>query len=138
MKKPEEVRSSFGAFLELFRSSRPDKAEFMDEPMTGFFRSVTDTLAAEGMLRLYFLEVESSTVAGILCFERGSTTYLYNNGYDRRFASLSIGTLSKLLTIKECIGRKQAVYDFLKGAEPYKRRLGGKPVPLFRCRVEIA
>jgi CelD/BcsL family acetyltransferase involved in cellulose biosynthesis len=134
----EAVRSSLASFLELFRSSRPDKAEFMDAPMTAFFQSVVETLAAQRMLRLYFLEMDSDTVAGVLCFERGATTYLYNNGFDRRFASLSIGMLSKLLTIRECIERGQKVYDFLKGSEPYKRRLGGEPIPLFRCRVTLS
>jgi CelD/BcsL family acetyltransferase involved in cellulose biosynthesis len=132
------VSSSLEVFLKLFRSSRPDKAEFMDERMTAFFHSVAETLAAHRMLRLYFLEVDSETVAAVLCFERGSTTYLYNNGFDRRYASLSIGTLSKLLTIKDCIERGQKVYDFLKGAESYKRHLGGRAVPLFRCRVKIS
>ena len=134
----EAVCSGFAAFLELFRSSRPDKDEFMDAPMTAFFHSLVETLAAQRMLRLYFLEVDSEIAAGVLCFERGATTYLYNNGFDRRFASLSIGTLSKLLTIRECIERGQSVYDFLKGSEPYKRHLGGKPVPLFRCRVRLS
>ena len=138
VKEREAVRSSLGAFLEWFRSRRPDKAEFMDGPMTDFFLSVTETLAAQRMLRLYFFEMDSDPVAGVLCFERGGTTYLYNNGFDRRFASLSIGMLSKLLTIRECIERGQKVYDFLKGAEPYKRHLGAKPVPLFRCHVKIS
>jgi CelD/BcsL family acetyltransferase involved in cellulose biosynthesis len=134
----EAVRASLGTFLELFRGSRPDKAEFMDRPMTEFFQSVIDMLAAQRMLRLYFLDMDSETAAGVLCFERGATTYLYNNGFDPRFSSLSIGMLSKLLTIRECIERGQKVYDFLKGSEPYKRHLGGEPVPLFRCRVKIS
>jgi CelD/BcsL family acetyltransferase involved in cellulose biosynthesis len=134
----EAVCGSLASFLELFRSSRPDKAEFMDAPMTAFFESVAETLAAQRMLRLYFLELGSDTAAGVLCFERGATTYLYNNGFDRRFASLSIGLLSKLLTIRECIERGQKVCDFLKGPEPYKRHLGGEPIPLFRCRVRLS
>jgi CelD/BcsL family acetyltransferase involved in cellulose biosynthesis len=137
VEEPDAVCSSLEAFLELFRRSRPDKAEFMDKPMTAFFHSVVEALAAQRMLRLYFLEVDSETAAAVLCFERGSTTYLYNNGFDRRYASLSIGTLSKLLTIRDCIERGQKIYDFLKGAEPYKRHLGGRAVPLFRCRVTI-
>jgi CelD/BcsL family acetyltransferase involved in cellulose biosynthesis len=138
LEEREAVCSSFAVFLELFRSSRPDKDEFMDAPMTAFFQSLVETLAAQRMLRLYFLEMDSEIAAGVLCFERGATTYLYNNGFDRRFASLSIGMLSKLLTIRECIERGQKVYDFLKGSEPYKRHLGGKPVPLFRCRVRLS
>jgi hypothetical protein len=62
---------------------------------------------------------------------------LYNNGYEPRFRSLSLGLISKVLTIKDSIERRRERYDFLKGTEAYKQRLGGRPVPLYRCRVEI-
>jgi hypothetical protein len=63
--------------------------------------------------------------------------YLYNNGYDGRFSSLSVGLLSKVISIKESIQIGKKKYDFLKGAEEYKHRLGGKPVPLYRCQIKL-
>jgi CelD/BcsL family acetyltransferase involved in cellulose biosynthesis len=63
--------------------------------------------------------------------------YLYNNGYDERFKSLSVGLLGKLLSIRDSIRSGMRAYDFLKGAEAYKRRLGGQPVQLYRCLIEL-
>ncbi len=90
------------------------------------------------MLRLTVLELRDEPAASVLCFDDGSTVYLYNNGYDPRFGHLSVGLLSKLYTIRESIERGRKKYDFLKGAEPYKFRLGGRPVPLWRCSVSLA
>jgi len=137
VEEPGEVHATLNTFLELFRSSRRDKAEFMNRPMTRFFRSMTESMAACGIIRFYLIEVEGKAAASLLCLECSSTTYLYNNGYDRRYASLSIGILSKVLSIRDCIERGRKVYDLLKGAEAYKHQLGGKPVPLFRCRARL-
>jgi len=135
---PEDVAGGLETFFELFRASRPDKAEFMDERMRGFFRAVTSGMARAGKARLYLLDLDGAPAAAVLCLECGGTTYLYNNGFDPRLERLSLGAVSKVLTVRDCIERGQARYDFLKGAEPYKKHLGGKAVPLVRCRVELA
>jgi CelD/BcsL family acetyltransferase involved in cellulose biosynthesis len=137
VEEPGQVSRGLETFLDLFRASRPDKFEFMDGRMETFFRAMTRGMASLGLLRLYLLDLAGRTVAAVLCLEHRGTTYLYNNGFDPGLGSLSLGTVSKVLTIRECIGRGRGVYDFLKGAEPYKKHLGGKPVPLYRCRVRI-
>lgn len=133
----EEVREEMDVFLALFGSSRRDKAAFMTPRMASFFRSAADKLAGAGILRLSFLELDARPAAAVMCFDLGSRTYLYNNGYDGRFRSLSVGLLSKVLSIQEAIRRGRTGYDLLKGEEVYKRHLGGKPVPLYGCRVRI-
>jgi CelD/BcsL family acetyltransferase involved in cellulose biosynthesis len=76
-------------------------------------------------------------VAAVLCFDNGSTVYLYNSGYDLRFSALSVGLLSKVLSIKDSIERGRRKYDFLKGDEKYKQYLGGRPLPLFSYRIQL-
>lgn len=136
--KPGEIEDSLETFLHLFSASRPEKAVFLTERRAAFFRDAAREMAARGMLRLTVLELRDEPAASVLCFDDGSTVYLYNNGYDPRFRHLSVGLLSKLYTIRESIERGRKKYDFLKGAEPYKFRLGGRPVPLWRCRVSLA
>ncbi len=133
----KEVMAEMETFLALFGLSRSDKAAFMTTQMATYFRSLAETMAKENLLKLYFLDLDGAPVAAVMCFDYNSTVYLYNNGYDGRFSSLSIGLLSKVLTIKESILRGRRKYDFLKGTEEYKHRLGGKPVSLYRCRVEL-
>ena len=88
-------------------------------------------------MKLYFLDLDGRPIAATLCIDDRSTVYLYNNGYDAAFRSLSIGLLSKVLTIKASIGDGRQTYDFLKGSEAYKRRLGGQPVNVHHCVLDI-
>jgi CelD/BcsL family acetyltransferase involved in cellulose biosynthesis len=124
-------------FLARFGLSRSDKAAFMTGQMATYFRTLAETMAREKFLKLYFLDLDGTPVAAVMCFDYDSTVYLYNNGYDGRFSSLSVGLLSKVLSIKESIRGGKKKYDFLKGTEEYKHRLGGRPVPLYRCQVKL-
>ena len=135
---PQEVRHAMDTFLRLFGASRPDKAAFMTSRRVRFFRSLSEDMAEAGFLRLSFLDLNAKTAAAVMCFHDDSTVYLYNNGYDNRFRSLSVGFLSKVLSIQQAIREGKKKFDFLKGTEEYKRRLGGKRVPLHRCRLRIS
>jgi CelD/BcsL family acetyltransferase involved in cellulose biosynthesis len=131
------VRTEVDTFIALFRSNRSDKAAFMTSQMEAYFRSLAESMAAHHMLKLAFLELDGQPAAAVLCFDNGSTVYLYNSGYDLRFSALSVGLLSKVLSIKDSIQRGRRKYDFLKGDEKYKRYLGGRPLPLFSYRIQL-
>ena len=124
-------------FLRLFQLNRQDKAEFMNDTMAAYFRALIAALAEQQMLRLFFLEVAGEAAATVLCFDYGRVRYLYNSGYDAHYHDLSVGVLSKLLSIRTGIEAGCRRYDFLKGAEVYKKRIGGREVPLFRCKTEL-
>ncbi len=132
-----EVSRQIDTFFELFKLNRSDKSKFMTDQMASFFRSLAAALAEERILKLFFLDLDDTPAAAVICFDYNSTVYLYNNGYDDRYRSLSIGLLGKVFTIRDSIERGKIKYDFLKGTEVYKKRLGGKPIQLFRCRVEL-
>ena len=83
------------------------------------------------------LELNAASVAVSMCFDFNGTLHLYNSGYDPRFRELSAGLLCKVLSIKDAIINGRKKYDFLKGAETYKYRLGGREVPLHSCRIEL-
>ena len=134
---PDEVSKGIETFLALFKLNQTDKSEFMTDQRASFFRALAEEMAAARILKLFFLDLDDVPAAAVMCFDYHSTMYLYNNGYDIRHKSLSVGFLSKVFTIKESIQRGKIKYDFLKGTESYKRRLGGKPVQLYRCRIHI-
>ena len=135
--EPTRVNAEMDTFFQLFRLNRPDKATFMSDKMNAFFRDLATRLAAWGLLRLFFLELDEKPIAAVMCFDYQLTRYLYNNGYDSSYSTLSAGLLSKVLSIQAAIQAGIKTYDFLKGAEPYKRRLGGQPVLLYECRLEL-
>jgi CelD/BcsL family acetyltransferase involved in cellulose biosynthesis len=134
---PEAVDAAMDMFLHLFTISRPDKRAFMTAAMGAFFRSFARSMALWGLVRLGFLDIDNEPAAAVMCFDYRDTVYLYNSGFDPRFRHLNAGLLCKVLSIRDSIHRGKKVYDFLKGAEPYKQRLGGRPVPLQRCRVML-
>ena len=137
LEDPVSVMGSFDQFLALFRSSRQDKEAFMTESMEAFFKSLAGSLAACGIMKLSFMDIDNQPAAAVMCFDYHDTMYLYNNGYDRRFRAVNAGLLCKVLNIKDSIARGLQKYDFLKGDEQYKHRLGGTKVQLFRCRVML-
>ena len=128
---------AFDTFVTLFRRNRADKADFMSGPMVAYFQDQINALAQRGLLRLSFLEVNAQPAATILCFDYGGVRYLYNSGYDEQFEPLSVGALSNVFTIDNAIAMGCGGYDFLKGPEIYKKRIGGQELGLFRCRLAI-
>jgi CelD/BcsL family acetyltransferase involved in cellulose biosynthesis len=125
-------------FLRLFRDSRQDKAAFLTPDRESFFKSLANAMAEQGALRLSILELDTSPVAVTMSFDYKNDIYLYNSGYDPRYAQLSVGVLSKALCIKDGIERGKKRFDFLKGGEAYKYHLGGHELPLYKCFVTFA
>lgn len=121
---PAEVDAALGAFFHLHRISRHTKAEFMTPAMEAFFRDMALGLAAEGIVRLFQVELDARPVASLLAFVSGDELLLYNSGYDPSYAHASVGLVSKALTLQHAIADGLRTYDFLRGAEPYKYDLG--------------
>ncbi len=128
---------ALGIFFKLMRVSREDKAAFLTSQMESFFRAIADTMAEARLLRFGILEISSKRVAAVMCFDYNDKVYLYNSGYDPEYSILSVGLLSKLLSIKDSIERGRKVYDFLKGAEEYKYRLKGREIPIYSCQIVL-
>ncbi len=122
-------------FIQLFQMNRTDKADFMNPAMSGYFKALIQTLAEHDMLRLYFLDIGGQPAATVLCFDYQNVRYLYNSGYNAQYQKLSVGILSKVFSIQKGIDAGCRGYDFLKGAEVYKERTGGRQVGLFRYRL---
>ena len=122
-------------FLDLARKSNEDKADFLTEDRERFFLDIAAAMRAKGWLKLFFLEIDGVTAAASLCFDYGGAYYLYNSGYEPRFASLSVGVMLKALALKDAIEAGREMFHFLRGAEPYKFDLGGGDERLMRLLV---
>jgi len=132
-----EVRPAMDEFALLFTANRDDKTRFWDPRTEAFFRTLAAVTAREGIVKLFFLDLDRRTAAAVMCFDYHGTRYLYNNGYDRSFRHLSVGLLGKLFSIRRAVEQGLERYDFLKGAEPYKERLGGGIRGVYRCRCAL-
>lgn len=121
-------------FFTLFRANRPDKAAFLDAAMESFFRRLAESVPG---FAVGFLDLGGLPAAAVLCCDFGGTRYLYNSAYRGSWGRLGVGILCKLLSIRDAIDRGLHAYSFLRGAEDYKRRLGGAPVALHRLRIAL-
>jgi CelD/BcsL family acetyltransferase involved in cellulose biosynthesis len=103
--------------------------------MEGFFRRVVPALATEGGVEMIFLKLGGVRAACVLCFRTDGDLLLYNSGYERAYAGLSVGLLSKAMALQRAIEQGIRRFDFLRGAEPYKYDLGARDVPVYRCVI---
>jgi CelD/BcsL family acetyltransferase involved in cellulose biosynthesis len=133
----DSISLSMALFLKLFRESRQAKATFLTTRMEQFLTSLVRGMAQAGLARLGILELSASPVAAVLCFDHNNTVFLYNNGYDPHYSSLSAGSICKALCIKDSIEKGRGKFDFLKGAEEYKHHLGGREVNLYGFRTSL-
>ena len=135
---PAEVVAALDDFLRLHTASRAEKAAFMTDQMTRFFRRLVSALAEEGLLEMIFLRLGGKRVAAVLCFRGEGETLLYNSGYDPEYAGFSVGLLSKALALQRAIELGHKRFDFLRGAEPYKYDLGARDLSVYRCIIRRA
>ncbi|MFO7890869.1 MAG: GNAT family N-acetyltransferase [bacterium] len=131
----DEVTDLLKTFFWMFSESREDKKRFLTTSREAFFRSMVNKMSEEGLLELGLLELDDKPVSIILTFDYQNKRYLYNSGYDPKFRHLSVGLLLKIFCIKESIEKNKTKFDFLKGNEAYKYRLGAREVPLYRCQI---
>ncbi len=133
----DSLLNSIDLFLKLFQKSRKDKAIFLTNRIESFFRSLVNVTAQWGLLRFGILELNASPAAVVMYFDYNNSVLLYNNGYDPGQSFLNIGLISKILCLKDSIERGRSKFDFLKGAEEYKYRLGGKEITLYKCDISF-
>ncbi len=132
---PEAVEAHLSEFFRLHRGSRTGKARFMDEAMERFFRIAIGALTARGAARLWMLEEGGYALATFVCLEWPGHVGLYNSGFDVSQAALSPGIVLLGHVIRDAIDRGARRFDFLRGDEPYKLALGGRPEALYEIRV---
>jgi len=137
LEDPDSVKDTTDLFFRLLRDSRPAKAAFMTGQMEAFFSSIAEAMAKAGLLRMGVLSIHTLPVASIMSFDYNDSIYLYNSGYDPPHGYLSVGLLSKVFSLKDSIERGRKRYDFLKGAEEYKYRLGGREIPVYCCHIAL-
>jgi CelD/BcsL family acetyltransferase involved in cellulose biosynthesis len=125
------------AFITLLIESRPDKAAFMTETMRHFFHTAGHAAQRAGWLQLAFLEVNGVKAAAYMNFDYNNRIMVYNSGLDpRNFQWLSPGIVLVGNLIQHAIEQKRAVFDFLRGDEDYKYRLGGQDTRIYRLCIE--
>lgn len=132
------LASDVARFLDLLKDSREEKAVFLTPARERFFHELAVAMDREGMLKLFFLELDGLKTAGAFVFDYADSYYLYNSGYDKKYESLSVGLLLKALLVKDAIEHGKREYDLLRGAETYKYHIGAQDRWLRKMTIERA
>ena len=120
---------SFDEFARLHRLAPGEKGEFM----TGERRRFFERLSGQEGWRLDSLVDDSGrTTAALFGWCDSSGYYLYNSAFDPAFQAASPGLVILLSMIEVAIEAGISTFDFLKGNEDYKVRLGAEPVRFTR------
>ncbi len=135
---PGEVAEVTEGLLAMMRESREEKAVFLTPEREAFFRDLATGLSDHGLARIATLTFDGRPAARIFALEGGGTTMLYNSGFDPSLSRLAVGLLSKALLVRDAIERGRDAVDFLRGTEPYKRHLGGRPRDIVTVRLSGA
>lgn len=106
-----------------------------EEKVRAFHRIAAPRLVARGILRLYRLRVEDSTVAILYALAKSSTLFCYLQGYDPEFAYLSPGTQLMFSAMEDAIQHGIRKFDFLRGDEAYKRHWRARAETTFRVQL---
>lgn len=124
----EEGHAAMRLFAAMHRQAGGEKGTFMSTEMEQLFIALHDWSEAS----IDFLVGEDGVpVAGAVGFEDEAGYYLYNSAYDPDASHASPGVVLVGMLIEAAIAAGRTVFDFLKGDETYKFRLGAEARPLY-------
>jgi CelD/BcsL family acetyltransferase involved in cellulose biosynthesis len=121
----------FDEFVRLHRLAPGEKGSFMTAERHRFF----SRLAGQNGWRVDYLENDGAATACLFGWTDGYDYYLYNSSFDPAFQAASPGQVLLAAMIEHAITEGWGVFDFLKGDESYKARLGAVPRQLFRIEA---
>ena len=134
----QEIKEYFPVFVDLMTRSTPEKADFLKVPgHTEFFQEVSQTMASSGWMELMFLTINGEPIASGWQFAYQDRILLYNSGIDNSvYGHLSPGIVLLTYGIEDAINRGFNYYDFLRGDETYKFRMGAKETTIHNLKIE--
>jgi CelD/BcsL family acetyltransferase involved in cellulose biosynthesis len=122
---------AFQRFAALHRGSAGRKGRFMVDERQDFF----EDLDRQDGWRVDELFSGGRSVASMFGYSDGATYYLYNSAYDNDLASASPGIVLLTHMIERLAEEGFTRFDFLKGDEEYKTRLGAFRRQLYRIEA---
>ncbi|MFN8529605.1 MAG: GNAT family N-acetyltransferase [Anaerolineae bacterium] len=134
-----DLQAMIDQFLALMRASHPEKARFLDDPHnTTFFKRILPVVFARGWLKLSFLVVEGKATATYCDFDYGGNILVYNSGLlPDESSHLSPGIVLLSMNIRDAIEKHHRVFDFLRGNETYKYRMGATDTRVYKLRAHM-
>jgi len=119
----EELNSCITELFSLHQQAQQAqgrKGIFSDPMRQNFHRQLCHTFLNNNWLRLYFLRVDGQAIAMLYSFFYQNRVSFYTTGFDLKWSAYSPGQQIIYYVLEQSINEKACVFDFLRGAEPYK------------------
>lgn len=113
----------------------PNKAMFLKDSMREQMSTTIRAAHEGGYLWLGVLEVDGVRAAASLNFDYNNKLWGYNSGVSRDHMELSPGWVLMAQVIQWCCEHGRSEFDFMRGDEDYKYRLGGVNRYVMRARA---
>jgi CelD/BcsL family acetyltransferase involved in cellulose biosynthesis len=120
-------------FIRLHRLAAGSKGKFMTAQRADFFKR----LATLPGWRVDLLERDGVATAALFGWSDNRGYYLYNACFDPSLQAASPGLVLLTSMIETAIRSRLEIFDFLKGDEGYKSRMGARPRPLHHMDVRV-
>lgn len=129
------VGPAIDGFLAMM-ASNPEKARFLTPAMRTQFTELARHAHAAGWLQLAFLEVDGRPAAGAMSFDYANRLWVYNSALDAACLNLSAGWVLLGHLIEWAAANGRSAFDFMRGDEDYKARLGAQVTHVYRLQIE--
>lgn len=135
----DDLEAYVGQFLSLMAESSEQKKEFLkNEQHVTFFRSIIPAMMANGWLQLAFLNYRDTPTAAYVNFVYHGRVMVYNSGLSLSHGHLSPGIILLCNLIEHACKSGCNAFDFLRGDEEYKFRMGGVAEPLYMLKARLS
>lgn len=134
----DDLTRAWAILVDLHQRRRRELGQagcFASPRFAGFAWEAAEAFSERGALELLWIEHEGAPLAAQLGFLGGGATYAYQVGIDPAKRAESPGWLVHSESIKRAITLGHTTFDFLRGDEEYKHRMGAKGHPLWTIRV---
>ena len=111
----------FEEFVRLHRLAAGAKGRFMDNRTESLFRRLADL---PGWRVDLLADQGGKAAACVFGYSDADGYYLYNSSFDPAYSAASPGVVLLASMIEKAVKEGLSLFDFLKGDETYKRRLG--------------
>lgn len=99
---------------------------FVDPKRRCFYEHMAKAFLEKGWLEFWILELDGAPKAAQFCFHYRDTVYLLQEGFDPQYADQKVGYALRAKMLRHFIECGVKRYDFLGGADAYKRKFGAE------------
>ena len=130
-----EALEALGRFHERRFAASGGSTAFFTPALRAFHAEAARRAHDGAWLRMYVLWLDDVPAAVMYGFLYNRRFFFYQHGFDDRYAPHSVGLVVMALTIRAAIDEGAQAFDFLWGAESYKRLWAGETRTLRQIRL---